>query len=86
MVEGVLVGPLGRTGGPTVEGSPGPKLKAGASWPKWVLDGPNVQVRGIHGWGSSTPMVAMYPGMSLFVPVLINSGYGRFDPQISPIV
>ena len=62
MVEGVLVGPLGRTGGPTVEGSLGPKLKAGASWPKRVPDGPNVRVRGytwlgdLHPHGDHVPL------------------------------
>ena len=55
MVEGVLVGPRGRTGGPTVEGSPGPKLKAGASWPKRVPDGPNVRVRGYTWLGDLHP-------------------------------
>ena len=55
MVEGVLVGPQGHTGGPTVEGSPGPKLKAGASWPKRVPDGPNVRVRGYTWLGDLHP-------------------------------
>ena len=55
MVEEVLVGLLAHTWGPTVEGSPGPKLKAGASWPKRVPDGPNVRVRGYTWLGDLHP-------------------------------
>lgn len=49
MVEGVLVGLLRHTEGPTVGGSLDPKRKAGASWPKRVPDGPNDRARG-HTW------------------------------------